>query len=46
MRTGYGQPVSAATWYRREDDRGPVNMVEGRRRPAHLRSDPRVSLTG
>ena len=40
-----GQPVSAATWYLWEDGRVLVNMDEGRRRLAHLRSDPRVSLT-
>ena len=40
-----GQPVSAATWYLWEDGRVLVNMDEGRRRLAHLRNDPRVSLT-
>ncbi|MFF0658615.1 PPOX class F420-dependent oxidoreductase [Micromonospora tulbaghiae] len=40
-----GQPVSAATWYLWEDGRVLVNMDEGRRRLAHLRRDPRVSLT-
>ncbi|WP_349878076.1 PPOX class F420-dependent oxidoreductase [Micromonospora sp. HUAS YX12] len=40
-----GQPVSAATWYLWEDGRVLVNMDEGRRRLAHLRKDPRVSLT-
>ncbi|MFD4207434.1 PPOX class F420-dependent oxidoreductase [Micromonospora tulbaghiae] len=40
-----GQPVSAATWYLWEDGRVLVNMDEGRRRLAHLRDDPRVSLT-
>lgn len=40
-----GQPVSAATWYLMRDDRVLVNMDEGRVRLAHLRRDPRVSLT-
>ncbi|MFD6716911.1 F420-dependent oxidoreductase [Micromonospora sp. TSRI0369] len=40
-----GQPVSAATWYLWEDGRVLVNMDEGRRRLAHLRHDPRVTLT-
>ncbi|WP_129841845.1 PPOX class F420-dependent oxidoreductase [Streptomyces sp. RFCAC02] len=41
-----GAPVSTATWYLWEDDgRVLVNMDEGRRRLAHLRNDPRVTLT-
>ncbi|WFE39325.1 PPOX class F420-dependent oxidoreductase [Micromonospora sp. WMMD998] len=40
-----GQPVSAATWYLWDDGRILVNMDEGRRRLAHLRKDPRVTLT-
>ncbi|WP_422748859.1 PPOX class F420-dependent oxidoreductase [Mycobacterium sp. WMMD1722] len=40
-----GQPVSAATWYLLRGDRLLVNMDIGRKRLAHLRRDPRVSLT-
>jgi PPOX class probable F420-dependent enzyme len=40
-----GSPVTVATWYDWEDGRVLVNMDEGRRRVAHLRADPRVSLT-
>ena len=40
-----GSPVTVATWYDWEDGRVLVNMDEGRRRLAHLRADPRVSLT-
>ena len=40
-----GQPVSVATWYLLDGDRILVNMDEGRSRLAHLRRDPRVSLT-
>lgn len=40
-----GQPVSVATWYILDGQRILVNMDEGRRRLAYLRSDPRVSLT-
>lgn len=40
-----GQPVSVATWYLLDGDQILVNMDEGRRRLAHLRRDPRVSLT-
>ena len=40
-----GQPVSVATWYLLDGDRILVNMDERRRRLAHLRRDPRVSLT-
>jgi PPOX class probable F420-dependent enzyme len=40
-----GQPVSVATWYLMDGDRVLVNMDEGRKRLAHLKNDPRVSLT-
>jgi PPOX class probable F420-dependent enzyme len=40
-----GSPVTVATWYDWEDGRVLVNMDEGRRRVAHLRADPRISLT-
>jgi len=40
-----GQPVSVATWYLYEDGKILVNMDESRKRLAHLRHDPRVSLT-
>ncbi|MFE2226758.1 PPOX class F420-dependent oxidoreductase [Streptomyces kronopolitis] len=40
-----GQPVSTATWYLWDNGRVLVNMDEGRKRLAHLRHDPRVSLT-
>lgn len=41
-----GRPVSVATWYLLEEDgRILLNMDEGRKRLAHLRRDPRVSLT-
>ncbi len=40
-----GQPVSVATWYLFENGRVLVNMDEGRKRIAHMRHDPRVSLT-
>jgi PPOX class probable F420-dependent enzyme len=40
-----GAPVTVATWYVWEGGRVLVNMDEGRRRLAHLRADPRVSLT-
>src|SRR5690349_8379045 len=40
-----GQPVSAATWYLLRGDQLLVNMDEGRVRLAHIRNDPRVSLT-
>ncbi len=40
-----GQPVSVATWYLYEGGRILVNMDESRKRLAHLRHDPRVSLT-
>jgi PPOX class probable F420-dependent enzyme len=40
-----GQPVSVATWYLYENGRVLVNMDESRKRIAHMRRDPRVSLT-
>ncbi|MEU2183749.1 PPOX class F420-dependent oxidoreductase [Streptomyces thermolilacinus] len=41
-----GRPVSTATWYLWEDDgRVLINMDEGRKRLAHIRRDPRVTLT-
>jgi PPOX class probable F420-dependent enzyme len=40
-----GQPVSAATWYLLRDGHLLVNMDTARRRLAHMRRDPRVSLT-
>jgi PPOX class probable F420-dependent enzyme len=40
-----GQPVSAATWYLLRGDQLLVNMDEGRVRLAHMKGDPRVSLT-
>ncbi|WP_130799704.1 PPOX class F420-dependent oxidoreductase [Streptomyces otsuchiensis] len=40
-----GQPVSVATWYLWDDGRILVNMDEGRKRLAHVRDDPRVTLT-
>jgi PPOX class probable F420-dependent enzyme len=40
-----GSPVTVATWYDWEDGRVLVNMDESRKRLAHLRADPRVSLT-
>ena len=40
-----GRPVSVATWYVMDGDRVLVNMDEARKRLAHLRRDPRVSLT-
>jgi PPOX class probable F420-dependent enzyme len=40
-----GAPVSVATWYLWEDGRVLVNLDGGRKRLAHLRSDPRVALT-
>jgi PPOX class probable F420-dependent enzyme len=40
-----GSPVTVATWYVWDGGRVLVNMDEGRRRLAHLRADPRVSLT-
>ena len=40
-----GSPVTVATWYDWEGGRVLVNMDAGRRRVAHLRADPRVSMT-
>lgn len=40
-----GQPVSVATWYLLDGDLILVNMDAQRKRLAHLRADPRVSLT-
>jgi PPOX class probable F420-dependent enzyme len=41
-----GQPVTVATWYVLEDDRLlMVNMHADRKRLAHIRRDPRVSVT-
>ncbi len=40
-----GQPVSVATWYLYENGKILVNMDQSRKRLAHLRHDPRVSLT-
>jgi PPOX class probable F420-dependent enzyme len=40
-----GAPVSVATWYLWDDGRILVNLDAGRRRLAHLRADPRLSLT-
>jgi PPOX class probable F420-dependent enzyme len=40
-----GDPVSVATWYLWEDGRVLLNLDERRKRLAHLRREPRVSLT-
>ena len=40
-----GSLHTAATWYVWDDGRVLVNMDESRARLAHLRDDPRVSLT-
>src|SRR5579864_5045529 len=40
-----GRPHSTPTWYIWEGGRVLVNMDEGRKRLAHLRADPRVSVT-
>jgi PPOX class probable F420-dependent enzyme len=40
-----GAPVTAATWYLWVDGRILLNLDAGRVRLAHLRRDPRVSLT-
>lgn len=40
-----GQPVSVATWYLLDGDRVLLNVDATRKRLAHLRQDPRVSLT-
>jgi PPOX class probable F420-dependent enzyme len=40
-----GSIHTAATWYLWENGRVLVNMDEGRKRLAHIREDPRVSIT-
>lgn len=40
-----GSPVSVATWYLLEDGKVLVNLDAGRKRLAHLRADPRLSIT-
>lgn len=40
-----GSPHTAATWYLWEGGRVLVNMDQARKRLAHLRSDPRASIT-
>ena len=40
-----GSPVTTATWYLWDDGQVLVNMDESRRRLAHMRRDPRVSIT-
>jgi PPOX class probable F420-dependent enzyme len=40
-----GSPVTVATWYLYREGRIVVNMDAGRRRLAHIRRDPRVSIT-
>lgn len=40
-----GAPVTVPTWYLFRDGRIVVNMDAGRRRLAHIRRDPRVSIT-
>ncbi|WP_347352797.1 TIGR03618 family F420-dependent PPOX class oxidoreductase [Intrasporangium sp.] len=40
-----GQPISVPTWYLFDDGRILVNMDANRKRLAHLRSNPRVSLS-
>jgi PPOX class probable F420-dependent enzyme len=40
-----GAPHTAATWYVWDDGRVLVNMAATRKRLAHMRRDPRVSLT-
>ncbi len=40
-----GSPVTVVTWYDWEDGRVLVNMDNSRKRLAHMRADPRVSLT-
>jgi len=40
-----GAPVSVATWYLWDDGRILLNLDGSRKRLAHLRADPRVSLT-
>jgi PPOX class probable F420-dependent enzyme len=43
--TPQGEPHSAATWYLWHDGRVLVNMGATRKRLAHMRRDPHVSLT-
>ncbi len=40
-----GSPVTTATWYVWDDGQLLVNMDESRKRLAHMRRDPRVSIT-
>jgi PPOX class probable F420-dependent enzyme len=40
-----GAPHTAVTWYLWDDDRVLVNMDATRKRLAHMRRDPRVSLS-
>ena len=40
-----GSPVTTATWYLWDDGQVLVNMDESRKRLAHMRRDPRVSIT-
>lgn len=40
-----GSPHTAATWYLWENGRVLVNMDEGRKRLAHIRERPQVSIT-
>ena len=40
-----GQPVTVATWYVLDGDELLLNLDAGRARLAHLRTEPRVSLT-
>ena len=40
-----GAPFAAVVWYELVGDRILVNSAEGRRWPANLRRDPRISLT-
>lgn len=40
-----GHPVSVPTWYLYENGKVLVNMDAGRKRLAHMRDDPRISLS-
>lgn len=40
-----GSPHQVVVWYLVRDDRILLNSLEGRRWPANLRRDPRISLT-
>jgi len=40
-----GRPVTVATWYLMDGDEILFNLDGGRTRLAHLRNDPRISLT-